>query len=72
MKKILVVLMALLAMAVMVTGCGGDAKKAAYPADGDITVHLKGGALTISYDKATSDVYMTGEAVEVYRGTVEI
>mgnify|MGYP006391827505 CR=1 FL=1 len=38
MKKILVVLMALLAMAVMVTGCGGDAKKAAYPADGDITV----------------------------------
>ncbi|MBQ3591928.1 MAG: diaminopimelate epimerase, partial [Clostridia bacterium] len=41
-------------------------------ADGDITVHLKGGALTISYDKATSDVYMTGEAVEVYRGTVEI
>lgn len=38
MKKILVVLMALLAMAVMVAGCGGDAKKAAYPADGDITV----------------------------------
>ena len=38
MKKILVVLMALLTMAVMVAGCGGDAKKAAYPADGDITV----------------------------------
>ena len=27
MKKILVVLMALLTMAVMVAGCGGDAKK---------------------------------------------
>ena len=30
MKKILVVLMAMLAMAVMLTGCGGDSKKAAY------------------------------------------
>ena len=38
MKKILVVLMALMMMAVMVAGCGGDSKKAAYPADGDITV----------------------------------
>jgi carbamoyl-phosphate synthase large subunit len=41
-------------------------------ADGDITVHLTGGALTIAYNKETADVYMTGEAVEVYRGTVEI
>ena len=38
MKKILVVLMAMLTMAVMVAGCGGDSKKAAYPADGDISV----------------------------------
>ena len=30
MKKILVVLMAMLTMAVMLTGCGGDSKKAAY------------------------------------------
>ena len=29
MKKILVVLMAMLTMAVMLTGCGGDSKKAA-------------------------------------------
>ena len=33
MKKILVVLMAMLTMAVMLAGCGGDSKKAAYPAD---------------------------------------
>ena len=38
MKKILVVLMAMLTMAIMVAGCGGDSKKAAYPADGDISV----------------------------------
>ena len=38
MKKILVVLMAMLTMAVMLAGCGGDSKKAAYPADGDISV----------------------------------
>ena len=38
MKKILVVLMAMLTMAVMMAGCGGDSKKAAYPADGDISV----------------------------------
>ena len=31
MKKILVVLMAMLTMAVMLAGCGGDSKKAAYP-----------------------------------------
>ena len=39
---------------------------------GDITVHLKGGDLTIAYSKENGEVYMTGEAVEVYRGTVEI
>ncbi len=38
MKKILLVLMAMLTMAVMVAGCGGGEKKAAYPADGDISV----------------------------------
>lgn len=37
MKKILVVLMAILTMAVMMAGCG-DSKKVAYPSDGDITV----------------------------------
>ncbi|MBQ7923420.1 MAG: carbamoyl-phosphate synthase large subunit [Clostridia bacterium] len=41
-------------------------------ADKDITVHLKGGDLIISYDKETGEVYMSGETIEVYRGTVEI
>ena len=51
MKKILVVLMAMLTMAVMLTGCGGDSKKAAYPADGDISVIIPkapGGGTDIS------------------------
>ncbi len=38
MKKILLVLMSMILMVVMLTGCGGSDKKAAYPADGDITV----------------------------------
>ena len=38
MKKILVCIMAMLTMAIMAAGCGGGEKKAAYPADGDITV----------------------------------
>ena len=33
MKKILVVLMAMLTMAVMLTVCCGDSKKEAYPSD---------------------------------------
>ncbi|MBE6569870.1 MAG: carbamoyl-phosphate synthase large subunit [Ruminococcaceae bacterium] len=41
-------------------------------ADKDITVHLKGGDLIISYDKESGDVQMSGETVEVYRGTVEL
>lgn len=51
MKKFLVVLMAMLTMAVMLTGCGGDSKKAAYPADGDISVIIPkapGGGTDIS------------------------
>ena len=38
MKKLLVFIMAMMTMAVLVAGCGGGGKKAAYPADGDITV----------------------------------
>ncbi|MCQ2372610.1 MAG: tripartite tricarboxylate transporter substrate binding protein [Phascolarctobacterium sp.] len=38
MKKLLVCIMAMLTMAALVVGCGGSGKKAAYPADGDITV----------------------------------
>lgn len=38
MKKLLVMLMAMVVMVAMVAGCGGDKKKAAYPTDGDITV----------------------------------
>ena len=48
MKKILVVLMAMLTMAVMLTGCGGDSKKAAYPADGDISVIIPKAPVPIS------------------------
>ncbi len=40
-------------------------------ADKPITVHLKGGDLIIDYDE-NGEMFMTGEAVEVFRGTVEI
>lgn len=38
MKKLLFVLLSLVIMTMMIAGCGGDSKKAAYPADGDISV----------------------------------
>jgi carbamoyl-phosphate synthase large subunit len=38
--------------------------------DADITVHLKGGDLIIRYTAET--VYMTGSAVETFRGNVEM
>ncbi len=50
MKKILVVMLAVLTLALLATGCGGE-KKAAYPADGDITVIIPkapGGGTDIS------------------------
>lgn len=37
MKKIVAFLMAAM-MSLMIVGCGGGEKKAAYPGDGDITV----------------------------------
>lgn len=38
MKKILLMLLSLVVMTAMIAGCGGGDKKAAYPADGDISV----------------------------------
>jgi diaminopimelate epimerase len=36
--------------------------------DRDVTVHLRGGDLSIQWDEATNHVLMTGPAVEVYSG----
>jgi len=41
-------------------------------ADKDITIHLKGGDLLVSYNPDNGEVYMSGETIEVYRGTVEL
>jgi len=38
----------------------------------DITVHLKGGDLVITYDQNTGEVFVSGETVEVFRGKAEI
>ena len=40
------------------------------PRNEDITVHLRGGDLIIRVTGETA--YMTGEAVEVFEGTVEV
>jgi diaminopimelate epimerase len=37
-----------------------------------VTVHLRGGDLLIEWREADGHVYMTGPAVEVYRGVAEI
>ena len=41
-----------------------------YCKPGDITVHLKGGILVVSYENGI--LHMTGETHEIYRGQVEI
>lgn len=40
--------------------------------DEEIAVVLRGGTLSILWDSATNDVYMTGPAAEVFRGEVDI
>jgi diaminopimelate epimerase len=35
-------------------------------------LHLKGGVLTIEWNEADNHVYMTGPAVEVFTGTIEV
>lgn len=37
-----------------------------------VTVHLKGGELNINWDKENNHIYMTGPAVTVYEGEIEI
>jgi diaminopimelate epimerase len=36
--------------------------------DRDVTVHLRGGDLSIRWDEATNHVFMTGPAAEVFSG----
>lgn len=38
--------------------------------DNKVLVHLRGGDLTIEYDKATNHVFMTGPATEVFNGEI--
>ena len=40
--------------------------------DRELTCHLTGGTLQLAWDEATGHVFMTGPAVEVFRGEVEI
>ena len=37
-----------------------------------VLVHLRGGDLTIEYDRATNHVFMTGTATEVFTGEIEV
>ncbi len=37
-----------------------------------VLVHLRGGDLTIEYDRATNHVFMTGPATEVFTGEIEV
>ena len=37
-----------------------------------VLVHLRGGDLTIEYDRATNHVFMTGPATEVFEGEIEV
>lgn len=37
-----------------------------------VLVHLRGGDLTIEYDKKTNHIFMTGPATEVFRGEYEL
>jgi len=41
-------------------------------ADRDVTVHLKGGDLSICWNKEDGRVFMSGPAAEVFEGTIEI
>lgn len=39
--------------------------------DSEVTVHLKGGDLIIRYDDITGNCYMTGDAEEVFTGSID-
>jgi len=40
--------------------------------DREVTVHLPGGKLRIHWSEEDNHVYMTGDAVKVYEGMIEI
>ncbi|MCR4567507.1 MAG: diaminopimelate epimerase [Pseudobutyrivibrio sp.] len=40
--------------------------------DDKVLVHLRGGDLTIEYDRATNHIFMTGPAVEVFTGEISL
>lgn len=40
--------------------------------DEEVTVHLEGGELIIHYDQEENHIYMTGKAVTVYEGVMEL
>ena len=40
--------------------------------DDKVLVHLRGGDLTIEYDRATNHVFMTGPATEVFNGEIDL
>ena len=40
--------------------------------DAKVTVHLKGGDLSIEWEGGASPVFMTGPAVEVFSGSIDI
>lgn len=58
--------------------CGSGATAAAYAAilrglvEDEVTVHLKGGDLTIRYDRENNRIFMIGEAVEVFTGEIHL
>ncbi|MBO6284663.1 MAG: diaminopimelate epimerase, partial [Pseudobutyrivibrio sp.] len=37
-----------------------------------VLVHLRGGDLTIEYDRESNHVFMTGPATEVFEGEIEV
>lgn len=40
--------------------------------EGPVTIHLAGGDLVIEWDRAENSVYMTGPAVEVFHGEIDL
>jgi diaminopimelate epimerase len=58
--------------------CGTGATCSAYAAilngytEDEVTVHMLGGDLVIRYDRATNHLFMTGPAVEVFEGTINL
>lgn len=58
--------------------CGTGATAAAYAlmlldlVEDEVVVHLRGGDLTIRYDRETKHLFMIGEAVEVFHGEINL